>query len=81
MGFPDNSVSKETVCNEGNLKSTPGSGRSLGEGNAYPLQYSCPGNPADGGAWWATAMGHTESGTTDHTGTHRNRLSSESLYS
>ena len=59
----------------------PGSGRSPGEGNGYPLQYSCLGNPADRGAWWATSMGHTESGTTDHTGTHRNRLSSESLYS
>ena len=41
VGFPDNSVSKETVCNEGNLKSTPGSGRSLGEGNGNPLQYVC----------------------------------------
>ena len=32
----------------------PGSGRSPGEGNGYPLQYSCLGNPMDTGAWWAT---------------------------
>ena len=32
----------------------PGLGRSPGEGNGNPLQYSCLGNPMDGGAWWAT---------------------------
>ena len=32
----------------------PGSGRSSGEGNGNPLQYSCLGNPMDRGAWWAT---------------------------
>jgi len=34
--------------------SIPGSGRSPGEGNGNPLQYSCLGNPMDRGAWWAT---------------------------
>ena len=37
----------------------PGSGRSPGEGNGNPLQYSCLENPMDGGAWWATAHGVT----------------------
>ena len=45
--------------------SIPGSGRSPGEGNCTPLQYSCLGNPRDRGAWWATAYGITkESDTT-----------------
>ena len=34
--------------------SIPGSGRSPGEGNGNPLQYSCLGNPMDRGTWWAT---------------------------
>ena len=37
-----------------NAGSTPGSGRSLGEGNGNPFQYSCPENPMDRGGWWAT---------------------------
>ena len=37
------------------LGSIPGSGRSPGEGNGNLLQYSCPENPMDRGAWWATA--------------------------
>ena len=41
-------------------------GRSPGEGNGYPLQYSCLGNPMDRGAWWATVHGVTkEAGTTE----------------
>ena len=39
--------------------SIPGSGRSLGGGNGYPLQYSCLDNPIDRGAWWATIHGVT----------------------
>ena len=38
----------------------PGSGRSPGEGNGNPLQYSCLENPMDGGAWWATVHGVTK---------------------
>ena len=40
--------------NAGDLGSIPGLGRSPGEGNGNPLQYSCLENPMDGGAWWAT---------------------------
>ena len=40
MGFPDSSVGKESTCNEGDLGSIPGLGRSPGEGKGYPLQYS-----------------------------------------
>ena len=39
-GFPDNSVGKESACNEGDPSSIPGLGRSTGEGIGYPLQYS-----------------------------------------
>ena len=41
LGFPCGSVGKESTCNVGELGSIPGSGRSLGGGNGYPLQYSC----------------------------------------
>ena len=41
------SVGKESACSEGDLGSTPGLGRSLGEGNGYPLQYSGLENPMD----------------------------------
>ena len=40
-GFPGGSGGKESACNAGDLRSIPGSGRSPGEGNSYPLQYSC----------------------------------------
>jgi len=49
----------------GDLGSIPGSGRSPGEGNGNPLQYSCMENPMDGGVWWATSTGHKESDTTE----------------
>ena len=44
--------SKESACNAGDADSIPGSGRSPGEGNGSPLEYSCLGNPMDRGAWW-----------------------------
>ena len=50
LGFPGDSAGKESTCNAGDLGSTPGSGRSPGEGNGNPLQYSCLENPKDGGA-------------------------------
>ena len=56
-GFPHSSVGKESACNAGDLGSTPGPGRSSGEGNGNPLQYSCLGNPMDRGAWRATVQG------------------------
>ena len=40
MGLPDGSAGKESACSAGNLGSIPGLGRSPGEGNVYPLQYS-----------------------------------------
>ena len=40
MGFPGGSAGKESVCNEGDLDSIPGLGRSPGEEKGYPLQYS-----------------------------------------
>ena len=63
MGFPDGSDGKESACNEGDRGSMPGSGRSLGEGNGNPLEYSCLGSPMDRGAWRATVHGVTRSGT------------------
>ena len=45
---------KASDYNAGDPSSIPGSGRSSGEGNGTPLQYSCLENPMDGGAWWAT---------------------------
>jgi len=42
---------KASAYNAGNLGSIPGSGRSPGEGNGNPLQYSCLEDPMDGGAW------------------------------
>ena len=45
---------KESACNAGDLGSVPGLGRSPGEGNGNPLQYSCLGNPMHRGAWHAT---------------------------
>ena len=40
LGFPDGSAGKESTCNAGDLGSIPGLGRSPGEGEGYPLQYS-----------------------------------------
>ena len=45
---------KNPPANAGDLGSLPGLGRSPGEGNGNPLQYSCLENPKDRGAWWAT---------------------------
>ena len=61
QGFPGGSEVKASACNAGDLGSTPGLGRSPGEGNGNPLQYSCLENPMDGGAWWATAHGVSKS--------------------
>ena len=52
--FPSGSDGKASAYNVGDLGSIPGSGRSSGEGNGNPLQYSCLENPMDRGAWWAT---------------------------
>ena len=51
MGFPGGSEGKVSACNAGDPGLIPGSGRSPGEGNGNPLQYSCLENSMDGGAW------------------------------
>ena len=53
---------KASARNAGDLGSIPGLGRSPGEGNGNPLQYSCLENPMEGGAWWATGHGVTKVG-------------------
>ena len=63
MKFPGGSDGKESACNAGDSGSIPGLGRSAGEGNGHPLQYSCLENPMDGGAWWATVHGVAKSWT------------------
>ena len=64
MGFPGGSAGKESVCNAGDPGSIPGSGKSPGDGNGNPLQYSCLENSKDRGAWQATvhevAKGQTQ---------------------
>ena len=64
MGFPGGSDKKEFACNAGDTRDAdliPGSGRSPGEGNGNPLQYSCRKNSMYRGAWWATVHGITKS--------------------
>ena len=63
MGFPGGSEVKASASNAGDLGSIPGLGRSPGEGNGNPLQYSCLGNPMDGEAWKATVHGVAKSWT------------------
>ena len=63
MVFPHSSVGKESACNAGDLGSIPGSGRSPGEGNGNPLQYSCLEKSMDRGAWQATVHGFAKSQT------------------
>ena len=57
MGFPGGSVLKKLPANVGNTDSIPESGRSLGEGNGNPFQYSCLGDPMDRGSCWGTVHG------------------------
>ena len=57
------SAGKESVSNAGDLSSISGLGRSPGEGNGNPLQYSCLEDPMDGGAWQARVHGVTKSWT------------------
>ena len=63
MGFPGGSDGKESACSAGDPGSILGSGRAPGEGNGYPLQYSCLENSVDRGAWLVTAHGVTKSWT------------------
>jgi len=63
LGFSGGSDGKAFTCNAGDLGSTPGLGRSPGEGKGYPLQYSCRENSMDGGAWQVTVHGVAKSPT------------------
>ena len=63
MWLPQWLIVKESACTAGDVGSIPGWGRSPGEGNDNPLQYSCLENPMDKGAWWATVHGVTKSQT------------------
>ena len=63
MGLPDGSDGKQSVYNAGDQGSIIGSGRSPGEGNVNPFQYSCLENPMDRGALWATVHAATKSQT------------------
>ena len=63
QGFPGGSEVKASACNVGDLGSIPGLGRSPGEGNGNPFQYSCLENPMNRGAWWGTVHGVTKSQT------------------
>ena len=61
LGLPSGSDGKESAYNAGDLGSIPGLGRSAGEGNGYPLQYSCLHNPMNRENWLATVHGVTKS--------------------
>ena len=61
-GFPCSSVGKESACKAGGPGLIPRLGRSPGEGNGNPLQYSCLENPMDRGTWRATVHGVTRVG-------------------
>ena len=60
LGFPGGSVVKNPLANAGDAGSILGSGRSPGEGNGTPLQYSCLENPLDREVWWAIIHGNTK---------------------
>ena len=63
QGFPGGSEVKASAWNAGDQHWIPGLGRSPGEENGNPLQYSRLKNPMEGGAWWATVHGAAKSWT------------------
>ena len=69
MDFPGDSEDKVSACNVGDPGSIPGLGRSPGEGNGNPLQYSCLENPMDRGAWRAIVhrVAKSQTGLSDFT--------------
>ena len=65
LGFPGSAVVKNLPANVGDAGLIPGSGRSPGEGNGNPLQYSCLEKSMDRGAWWAIIPRVTKRQTDD----------------
>ena len=65
LGFPgvSDGKKKKSASNAGDPGLIPGLGRFPGEGNGYPLQYSCLENSMDRGAWWSTVHGVAKSRT------------------
>jgi len=63
LSFPGGSVVKNPLASSADMGTIPGLGRSPGEGNGNPLQYSCLGNSRDRGVWWATVHGVAKSWT------------------
>ena len=78
MGFPGGLVVKNLPASPGDAGDTvliPGLGRSPGEGNDNPLQYSCLGNPMHIGAWVGSSpWGHNELNTTEQLSTHSKEI-------
>ena len=68
MGFPGDAGGKESVCNAGDPGSNSGSGRSPGEGNGKPLQYSCLENPMDRGGLQSMGSQKSQTRLSTHTG-------------
>ena len=66
VDFHGGSDGKESTSNAEEPRSIPRSGKSPGEGNSYPLQYSCLENSMDRGAWWVTVQGFPKSQTLSH---------------
>ena len=77
-------MTKELPANAGDVRDSgliPGLGRSPGEGNGNPLQYSCLENPMDRGAWWATVHRFAESDTTEWLNVHTHILPTYPFFS
>ena len=72
LGFPGGSAGKESACNVGDLGLIPGLGRSPGEENDNPLQYSHLGNSMDRGAWRTSPWGHKELDTAERLNNNNN---------
>ena len=68
--FPGGTVDKNQPASAGDMSLISGSGRSSGEGNSNPLQFSCLENPVDREAWWATVHGIPKRGTLLNTQTY-----------
>ena len=70
MDFSNGSIVKNSPANSEDMDLIPGVGSSHGEGNGYPLQYSCLENPMDSGAWWAAVPTVAESNMTERLSMH-----------